>query len=176
VVVTLAVKCPSCGAEPGQPCITKAGVPYYCRSRIRAANPRTYDSLCEKCNELQKTADDAGDQKRAHVFGQVGTPKSGSPNALGQMVRENQADAKKAGDALKFHKLWEHHDVGTRVELIGGRTSAEMLAPQPKTDLSKQGTVIEVGHLNGKQTVTVKFDDGSLSAPNAYADEFRKLN
>jgi hypothetical protein len=176
VASTLGIKCPSCGAEPGQPCVTEAGIGYYCQTRIRSANPRKYDSPCEKCNALQKAADDSGDQSRAHVFGQVGKPKSRWPKALREMTRQNEAEAKKTGTDLQFHKAWEHHDVGTRVERINERTLAEMLTKPSTGDPSQQGKVIEVGYLNGKQIVVVKFDDGTFSAPNAYADEFRKLS
>jgi len=176
VASTLGSKCPSCGAEPGQPCVTEAGIGYYCQTRIRSANPRKDDSPCEKCNALQKAADDAGHQARAHVFGQVGKPKSRWPKALRETTRQNEAEAKKAGTDLQFHKVWEHHDAGTRVERIDGRALAEMLTEPPTSDPSQLGTVIEVGYLNGKQTVIVKFDDGTFSAPNSYADQFRKLN
>jgi hypothetical protein len=176
VASTLGSKCPSCGAEPGQPCVTEAGVGFYCETRIRSANPREYDSPCEKCNALQKAADDAGHQARAHVFGQVGRPKSRWPKALREMKRQNEDEAKRAGTDLQFHKAWEHHDAGTRVERINGRALAEMLTEPPTSDPSQLGTVIEVGYLNGKQTVRVKFDDGTFSAPSSYADQFRKLN
>ena len=52
-----------------------------------------------------------------------------------------------------------------------------MLTEPPTSDPPAKGTLIEVGYLNGKQTVIVKFDDGGIfSAPSAYADQFRKLN
>ncbi|MGO9649716.1 MAG: hypothetical protein ACLPOO_16875 [Terriglobales bacterium] len=92
------------------------------------------------------------------------------------MTRQNDTNASNAGAALHFHKVWEHHEIGTRVELVGGRALAEMLAEsRTTTDPSKQGTVVSVGYLNGKQTVAVRFDNGTLSASNAYADEFKKL-
>jgi len=175
-VGTLGVTCPSCGAAPGRPCVTEAGSSYYCQSRIRAANPRHYDSPCHQCNELQKRADDAGDASRAHVFGVVGKPRSRWPKALREMAKDNETAAKNAGASLEFHKLWEHHDVGVRVERIDGRGLAEMLMQPAKRDPSKRGTVVAVGYLNGKQTVSVKFDDGTFSVSSAYADEFRKLN
>lgn len=44
------------------------------------------------------------------------------------------------------------------------------------SDPSKQGVVTATGYLNGKQTVAVTFDDGTFSASESYADEFRKLD
>ena len=44
------------------------------------------------------------------------------------------------------------------------------------SDPSKEGVVTATGYLNGKQTVTVTFDDGTVSASKSYADEFRKLD
>jgi hypothetical protein len=175
--MTIGIKCPSCGAEPGQPCLVDAGMSLFHQSRIRAANPRHYDSPCQKCNELQKRVDDAGDTARAHVFGQTAKPKSRWPKALREMVKENDANVRNTGEALHFHKAREHHEIGTRVEKIGARTLAEMLRESRNArDPSEQGTVVGVGYLNGKQTVAVKFDNETFSASNAYADEFRKLN
>ena len=115
--------------------------------------------------------------KREHMS----SVRGGGQNQDGQKLcgrrrNKNEAEAKRAGTDLQFHKVWEHHDAGTRVERIDGRTLAEMLTGPPTSDPSQLGTVIEVGYLNGKQTVIVKFDDGTFSAPSAYADQFRKLN
>ena len=139
--MTIGIKCPSCGAEPGHPCLVDGGMSLFHQSRIRAANPRNYDSPCQKCNELQKRADDAGDQQRAHVFGVVGRPRSRWPKALRQMARDNETAAKDAGASLQFHKLWEHHDVGARVERADGRSLVEMPTQPARGDPSKQGTV-----------------------------------
>lgn len=81
------------------------------------------------------------------------------------MTRQNEAEAKKAGTDLQFHKAWEHHDAGTRVERINGRTLAEMLTESPTGDPSQQGTVIEVGYLSGKQTVVISSTMEPLARP-----------
>jgi len=95
------------------------------------------------------------------------------------MFKQNEDDGKKARDNYEFHQRWKHHDVGTRVERIIPQTPEEMrigLSKPRVSDPSKEGVVTATGYLNGKQTVTVTFDDGTVSASKSYADEFRKLD
>jgi acetyl-CoA carboxylase carboxyltransferase component len=122
--------------------------------------------------------DDACDTERQHVFGYVGKPKSKWAKADREMVERTEANAGRARESYEFHQTWEHHDVGTRVERIVPETLEEMRNQSFETEdkrPSKKGVVTATGHLNGKQTVAVTFDDGTFGASNSYADEFRKL-
>jgi hypothetical protein len=128
---------------------------------------------------LKRTLDAAEDAKRSWIPGVSGKPKSKRPKAYREMFDQNEHDAKKARDNYEFHQRWRHHDLGTRVERIIAQTPEEMTISLSKprvSDPSKEGVVTAVGYLNGKQTVTVAFDDGTVSAAESYADEFRKLD
>jgi hypothetical protein len=170
-------KCPTCGVEKG-PCFYDNGYPLYHDSRRKLAYPVKYDSPCSECNNLKRMLDAAADADREWVLGISGKAKSRRPKAYREMLEQRKDDAKKAREKYEFHRQWQHHDVGTRVERIP-QTLGEIklsLSKARVSDSSKEGVVSAMGYLNGKQTVGVTFDDGTFSASNSYADEFRKLN
>lgn len=171
-------KCPTCGTEKG-PCSYDNGYPLYHDSRRKLAYPVKYDSPCIECNDLKRILDAAADTDRGWVPGISGKPKSKRPKAYREMFDQRKDQARKARENYEFHQRWKHHDVGSRVEQILPQTAAEIkisLSKPSVSDPSREGVVTAIGYLNGKQTVAVTFDDGTFSAPNSYADEFRKLD